>query len=285
VVLSLDHDQMGLGGASCGPGPMGEYVCRPEAVQFRVAFRPCGSGKPGDLAGVAREAIPVPLAPSVARAEDGTVTLASSPGATLRYRVGDGAEREYAAPFRLTRAATVTVTAQTGGDSALAATRTVALPEIVPVRALPRDGQKVLRASSYEPGEGYPGNALDGNPATFWHSAWSGGEAGGAAKHPHEIVLDLGGAGRALRGFEYLPRQGQSNGRIARYALYVSDRPDADGNGTPVAEGTFPNSAERQRVLFPAPAAGRYVRLVALSEVSGGPWASAAELTLLEPAD
>jgi Beta-galactosidase/beta-glucuronidase len=276
VVLCLDYDQMGLGGASCGPGPLGEYICRPGQVQFRVAFRPYAKAK-GDLSAIAREALPVPVPPVVTRGEDGTVTLASSPGVVLRYRVNDGPATVYTGPFRLADAATLAVTAE-ASYPALAATTTISLPKIVPVRPVARSGQKVLRVSSFEPGEGEPAHALDGDPNTFWHTAWRGT----VPKHPHEIVLDLGEA-RTLQGFEYLPRQGQSNGRIARYALYVSDSPEA--NGQPVSTGEFPDGTARQRVLFGAPVTGRYVRLVALSEVNGEAFASLAELTLLEPAD
>jgi beta-galactosidase len=43
VYVALDYQQMGLGGASCGPNPMGQYQClMTKPVRFRFSFRPCG---------------------------------------------------------------------------------------------------------------------------------------------------------------------------------------------------------------------------------------------------
>ncbi|MBZ5630063.1 MAG: discoidin domain-containing protein, partial [Acidobacteriia bacterium] len=120
-------------------------------------------------------------------------------------------------------------------------------------------------------------SALDGNATTMWLTEW----CNGAPPPPHEIGIDLGGF-YSISGFQYLPRQDlSSNGNIARYEFYVS----ADGTnwGTAVSSGTLmASSADRtlKEVIFPT-VAGRYVRLRALSEVSGRPWANAAELNVL----
>src|SRR5262249_55269567 len=45
-------------------------------------------------------------------------------------------------------------------------------------------------------------NAIDGNPATFWHSEWFQQ----TAPLPHTLVLDLGSQYQ-IDGFRYLPRQ------------------------------------------------------------------------------
>ena len=44
-------------------------------------------------------------------------------------------------------------------------------------------------------------NAIDGNPATFWHTQWSQQTA-----LPHTLVLDLGGQYQ-VDGWRYLPRK------------------------------------------------------------------------------
>jgi endo-alpha-N-acetylgalactosaminidase len=75
----------------------------------------------------------------------------------------------------------------------------------------------------------------------------------------------------------YTPRQNISNGRIARYEVYVSSDPAVWGS--PVATGTFPNTAADQTVAF-TPKVGRYLRLRALSEVAGRAWTSVAELNI-----
>jgi glucose/arabinose dehydrogenase len=113
-------------------------------------------------------------------------------------------------------------------------------------------------------------NVLDGNPATLWHTQYSGT----TPAPPHEIQLDLGGS-YDVTGLYHLPRQDVSNGRIARYEVSVS----ADGTtwGTPVATGTWVNAATEQAATFTAKT-GRYVRLRALSEVGGRAWTSVAEL-------
>ncbi len=116
-------------------------------------------------------------------------------------------------------------------------------------------------------------NAFDGKPATFWHTQW----LGGSPAHPHEIVIDLG-AVQTVSGFGYLPRQdGGINGRIAAYRFYGSS--DGASWGAPLAIGTFADSSEQQQVVV---GGTRYVRLVAASEVSGNPWTSVAELTVLD---
>jgi hypothetical protein len=94
---------------------------------------------------------------------------------------------------------------------------------------------------------------------------------------PHTLVLDLGGQYQ-VDGFRYVPRQdGSPNGTIARYQFYVSDH--SSTWGTAVAVGSFAADTTEKTVRFPAKT-GRYVRLVALSEINGKPWTSAAELNI-----
>ncbi|GIG62506.1 hypothetical protein Lfu02_68780 [Longispora fulva] len=122
-------------------------------------------------------------------------------------------------------------------------------------------------------GENAPGtNVLDGNPATFWHTQWSGANP----TPPHEIQLDLG-ASYSVTNLYYLPRQNMANGRIANYEVYVST--DGTTWGTAVKTGTFANNTTEQAATFTAKT-GRYVRLRALSEVNGNPWTSIAELNV-----
>src|SRR5262249_61985262 len=79
-------------------------------------------------------------------------------------------------------------------------------------------------------------------------------------------------------GFRFLPRQdGGINGTIADYEFYVS--PDGTTWGTAVAAGTLAADTTEKTVRFPAKS-GRYVRLVAVSEIHGNPWTSAAELNV-----
>ena len=92
-----------------------------------------------------------------------------------------------------------------------------------------------------------PGNAIDGNPGSLWHSQWDGA----APLPPHSFIVDIGHAAH-VRGFRYLPRQDRlTNGAIAKFRFFTS----ADGVawGTPVAEGDFstmgPANAEKTVLL------------------------------------
>ncbi|MEV4557817.1 TIM-barrel domain-containing protein [Kitasatospora sp. NPDC049285] len=140
---------------------------------------------------------------------------------------------------------------------------------------IPQAGWKVVSADSQETvGEnGAAANAIDGNPATLWHTQWYQT----TAQLPHDIQIDLG-ARYAVDGLGYLPRQdGGVNGRIGSYEVYVSD--STTSWGTPVATGTFADTATQKSVTFTAKP-GRYLRLRALTEAGNrGPWTSAAEIT------
>lgn len=117
-------------------------------------------------------------------------------------------------------------------------------------------------------------NASDGDPSTFWHTAWSSN----VTSYPHEIQVDLG-ASYSINGIRYLPRQdGKENGTIAKYSVYASN--DGKTWGNAVAQGTFAKDSTEKEVTFAATTA-RFVRFVALSEINGGPWTSMAELNII----
>jgi hypothetical protein len=116
--------------------------------------------------------------------------------------------------------------------------------------------------------------AIDGDPTTIWHTAWQPK----VTEHPHRIEIDLQKEVR-ITGFTYLPRQDMANGRVAEYELYASRERDA--RQKPIEKGRFPDGTSLQTVRFEKPVVARYVRLVALSEVRGGPWASVAELDVI----
>jgi hypothetical protein len=115
--------------------------------------------------------------------------------------------------------------------------------------------------------------AFDGNTGSIWHTEWSSSDP----PHPHEIQIDLGHS-YDVRGFAYLPRQNNENGRIANYEFYVSED-GVDWGLAAVATGTFDNTTAEQDV-FITEVSARYIRLVALSEVNGNAWTSVAELNV-----
>ena len=117
--------------------------------------------------------------------------------------------------------------------------------------------------------------AIDGDPKTVWHTAF----IDGIKKHPHQIVIDLGGSHR-IKGLRYLARQDQGwNGAIAEFEISVSDDPEQASSV--IARGAWKKSRRPQEVVFDKPQRGRYLTLRALSEVNQGPWASAADLGVI----
>ncbi len=140
---------------------------------------------------------------------------------------------------------------------------------------VPKDNWSLLNVDSQETtGEdGKAINAIDGDPSTIWHTEWYWNSPG----YPHEISIDLGDVYR-ISEFTYLPRQDGENGRIKNYKLYISKQNNQWG--LTAATGNFLNTAAPQKVPLDPPVAGRYLKLVAVSEVNGNPWASAAELSV-----
>jgi len=227
----------------------------------------------GGMAVAARVAAPVLPALSVERDEEALVHV-SARGAGVEIRcTRDGSDPTgtsplYAGPFAFSDGGTVKARAfAPGWIESPVAVREFGL-------CMRRTAWKVVFADSEHPGEGAAVHAIDGDPATYWHTRWGAGEEA----HPHELQVDLGES-YELTGFTCLPRQGQANGRIRDFAFYVSD--DAGNWGEPVASGRFDNSAQTQTVLFEKAIESRYIRIVAVSEVNGNAWTSVAEIDVM----
>jgi F5/8 type C domain-containing protein/PKD domain-containing protein len=118
-------------------------------------------------------------------------------------------------------------------------------------------------------------NAIDDDTATFWKSEWLKNNP--TNDFPHWIEIDLRNA-YDISGFVYTPRADKVSGRINDYEFYVSI--DGVTWGTPVASGSFANTADPKEVLFPVVSA-QFVRLEAINEVLGGKLASIAEFDIL----
>ncbi len=172
---------------------------------------------------------------------------------------------------------TFTVTDSLGLSDPTPDTRTITVQSGSSVgTVIPQSNWSLLFVDSEElVGEnGAAVNAFDGDVNTIWHTQWRGG----SPAHPHEIRIDLGQF-YDIDGFRYMPRQnGGINGTIGQYEFYVSS--DGVNWGVPVATGTFANDATEKEVLF-GTTTGRYIRLRALSEVNGNPWASMAEINVM----
>ncbi|WP_341828932.1 endo-alpha-N-acetylgalactosaminidase family protein [Trueperella pyogenes] len=118
--------------------------------------------------------------------------------------------------------------------------------------------------------------AIDGDPATYWHTQWSPTELG----YPHHITLQPKAAQDktcTFTGLEYTPRQSQANGRMKTYEIYVSS--DGQNWGNPVAKGQFTDGTVPTVVELPA-TEGKFVKLVGLDAQNGKAFGGAGEIRL-----
>jgi len=137
---------------------------------------------------------------------------------------------------------------------------------------LERLGATVTADSAHE---GFPAShAIDGDPATIWHTPW-GDEA---TPMPHMLTIAWDEP-VAVTGVRYVPRQDMANGRIADYSILVATR--SSYKGPPTARGTWPNTGEEQIIRFAEPVTGRFLTLIAASEVNGNFFAAVAELDVI----
>jgi beta-galactosidase len=268
-ILCLDYRQCGLGGGSCGPGPMSKYLIKPEQCRFVFTLMPliAGAASPTEQA---RQTIPIVATPEISRDKKGYVTITcTTPGSRIhlprKKKTGKGPMRSYIGPFALPDGGTLDVICTAPGMFPSRATTLFGALKI---------GWRVQYADSVESGEGEARFAIDDDPATYWHTNWTSTRE----KQPHEIQIDLGKQ-REMSGLSYLPRQGNQNGRIAEYELYLST--DGKTWGNPVATGTFPNGNARQNVTFEKKHKARYLRLKSLSEVNGEYFTSVAEIDII----
>jgi hypothetical protein len=135
---------------------------------------------------------------------------------------------------------------------------------------------KLVKVDSEETAgeDGKGTNAVDGDPATFWHTQWQDTTPG----LPHEIIIELDPPAK-IKGFTYLPRQDESDhGCVKAYEFYVSD--DGKDFGEAVKKGAFENSKEKKTATFDARQC-RFIKLKAISEVNGEDWTSAAEIDVI----
>lgn len=86
---------------------------------------------------------------------------------------------------------------------------------------LPRNKWEIACTDSEETegDDGKADNVFDLQNTSFWHTQWQND----SPRHPHYLVIDLGGMQR-IGGFKYLPRQDSPNGRIKDFEIYISNK-------------------------------------------------------------
>ena len=70
---------------------------------------------------------------------------------------------------------------------------------------------------------------------------------------------------------------------IRDYEIYISTNPNNFGNA--VATGSFSKTTAQQAATLRTPVEGRYLKLVAKSEVNNNAWASASEISITAKAN
>ncbi len=125
-----------------------------------------------------------------------------------------------------------------------------------------------LRLSNGTSHPDYPlANMLDGNPDSIWHSDWRDAKN----RYPYAIDFEMIEP-MQVAGFDYVPRQGNTRGRIRRYRVQTSPN---GRSWTTVAEGAAPPSELR----FETPVLTPYLRFEALSDLDGTENCAIAELS------
>ena len=266
TVLCLDAKVHALGNASCGPAALKKYELTSQPTVFSFIMLPLEKSYLQDeLAQKARVQMPICQPVLIKRDNKGVLILqTNTPGATIHYSLNGSGYKTYTDPIEFTTGGNVQAYAIS--DNLGKSMETSAeLPIYVD-----RSVWKIAFVSSENKGE-EARNAIDGNPATIWHSQWSETEA----KHPHEIVVDMASLLKVDK-FIYQARD-SDNGRIKDYKLYFSK----DGkNWENETTGIFENSSTAQTVTLRKPVVARYFKLITLSEIKGRSWASAAELSV-----
>lgn len=208
-------------------------------------------------------------APAVKYDRDGRVTLVSAEGVVTRYATDGTApgpqSAVYGEPFLLPAGGTVKAVSEYRGRTSSVTAQVVPVPT--------RD----WKVTAGERGAAAPELAIDGNPATLWHTHAARGEMA----PPQALEIDMGRP-VSVSAVIYTPRTDSAKGTIDQYAVYLS----ADGEewGAPAAEGEFSNIRANpvlQRIDLKAPVKARYLRFTGKRVVEGS-HVVVAELGVLE---
>jgi alpha-L-fucosidase len=136
-----------------------------------------------------------------------------------------------------------------------------------------------IRACSSEQGETYAGGkAIDGDPATYWHSRWNPDDP-----HPHHLEIDFGRA-HDLRAVTYLPRQDRAvpDGMVEAGELSFSRDGKDWSKPQPFTLGNLVNDPSERVILLDKPLKGaRFLRFTSKQGAASKPYAAAAEIGVL----
>ena len=263
-VVSLDASTQGLGNASCGPEVLDKYELKSANTAFRFFIMPLNAQR--DAASMARVALPICQPVSCERMTNGLIKMSTpTPGATIWYSIDDGEYQQYSSALQHDDACSIK--AYCTADGMMASQVMSYNFEMFINKSI----WKLVSADSQHSGN-EASLAFDDNLSTFWHTEYSGTEPA----CPHTLIVDMNNTYN-VTAFTYNARNdGNQNGMVKSYEVYLS----MDGNewGSPVAKGEFKNTTAMQVATLKTPTQGRYIKFVALSEINGNKWTSAAEI-------
>lgn len=271
TVVCLDAVTRGLGNASCGPEVLNQYELKAEDASMSLIFMPVAEGTTtSQLSEMARVEMPVCRSLTCERNNSGNIAITCpTKGSTIFYSLDDGETfKKYTTAFALPNGGTVLCYASAEGYF------NSAVQSFDFAMYINKSTWKVVSYDSQHGGNEAT-KAIDGNAGTFWHTEYNGT----APTCPHEIVVDMAKS-YLVTGFIYTARgDGTSNGMVGQYEFYLSN--DASKWGAPVATGSFKNATGPQTVTLSKAVEGRYMKMIAKSEVNGKEWTSVAELDII----
>lgn len=274
AVVCIDAAMRALGNASCGPDVLDQYELKAQTMPFSFIILPI-TDKLTDSQLLAKARIANPqCSPVQSSVDKGIVTLSTkTAGAKIFYSLDGGkVYQEYTTRIRFTQGGIVLAYAEKEGMSKSIVSET-------PVSMyISKSSWKVVSVDSEQGGNERKENAIDGNTATIWHTAYGGN----TPKHPHEIIVNMGKAYN-VTAFTYQGRSDSQNGRVKDFEVYFSN--DGKTWGSAAAKGTMADNSAEQVVKLSKIITAKYFRFVALSEVNGNAWTSVAELGIQAVSD
>ena len=263
-VVNLDAVTRGLGNNSCGPDVLDKYELKAANTAFRFFIIPLKAGV--QAAQAARIDMPVCQPVSCERLTTGRIKMTTpTKNATIWYSINGGEYQKYSTTIQHNGACTIT--AYCSLDNMMDSPKlTYDFPLFIN-----KSAWKVISYDSQHGGN-EASKAIDGKYDTFWHTEWEGTEP----SCPHTLVIDMGQTYN-VTAITYLSRQdGNENGMVKAYEFYLSN--DKNSWGTAVASGEFQKTTSLQTAKLKTVTTGRYLKLIAKSEINGRAWSSCAEL-------
>ncbi|MCF0197794.1 MAG: discoidin domain-containing protein [Bacteroidaceae bacterium] len=267
TVVNIDAAMRALGNASCGPDVLDKYELKSAPLTFEFFLMPITAPLTDQEMAAKARVSGSQCAPVTITSDKGYVTLkTTTSSAALYYSIDGGTTyKRYTAKFSFMDGGHVMAYAEKDGLMRSLVT------EADFGMFINKSGWSVVSVDSEQGGNERKENAIDGNTSTFWHTAYGANEP----KYPHEIIVNMG-KNYNVTAFVYQGRDNMSNGRVKDFEVYFST--DGKSWGKPAAQGQLENNSSEQVIPLADIVVARYFRFVALSEVNGNAWASAAEL-------